>query len=67
MAVKSISIPIKEEVMKEIGYAAVYEGRSVNSHILFVLRGTIKAFETAHGKIKGDLDPAVSVNPAWKP
>ena len=45
MAIKNVSIRIEEEMLKKIGYVANYEGRSVNSHILVLIRENIKAFE----------------------
>ena len=63
MAVKSVSIRIEEEMLQKIGYVADYEGRSVNSHILVLVRDNIRAFETEHGKIDGRVDPAVNVKP----
>ncbi len=66
MAVKSVSIRIEEEMLQKIGFVADYEGRSVNSHILVLVRNDIKAFENEHGKIEGTIDPAVNVKPARK-
>ena len=45
MAVKSVSIRIEEEMLEKIGYVADFEGRSINSHILVLIRESIKAFE----------------------
>ena len=66
MATKSVSIRIEEEMLKKIGYVADYEGRSVNSHILVLVRENIKAFEAAHGKIEGNISPDVNVKPSKK-
>ena len=66
MAVKSLSIRIETEMLDKIGYVADYEGRSVNSHILVLVRENIKAFEEVHGKIEGDINPAVNVKPTRK-
>ena len=63
MAVKSVSIRIEEEMLDKIGYVASYEGRSVNSHILVLVRENIKAFESAHGKIRGEIPPDDNVKP----
>lgn len=38
MAIKSVSIRIEEEILKKIAYVADYEGRSVNSHVLVLIR-----------------------------
>jgi hypothetical protein len=66
MAVKSVSIRIEEEMLEKIGFVADYEGRSVNSHILVLVRENIAAFEKLHGKIEGDIHPDVNVKPSRK-
>ena len=66
MAVKSVSIRIEEEMLRKIGYVADYEGRSVNSHILVLIRENIKQFEEQNGKIEGDIDPNITVKPTRK-
>lgn len=60
MAIKSVSIRIEEEMLEKLGYVADYEGRSVNSHILVLIRENIKAFEQEHGEIDGTINPAVN-------
>ena len=66
MAIKSVSIRIEEEMIDKIGYVADYEGRSVNSHVLVLIRESIKKFEDAHGPINGDINPDVNVKPTRK-
>ena len=66
MAVKSVSIRIEEEMLKKIGYVADFEGRSVNSHILVLIRENIDLFEKKYGKIDGNISPAVNVKPSGK-
>ena len=66
MAIKSVSIRIEEEMLEKIGYVADYEGRSVNSHILVLIRNSINEYEAEHGKIEGDIRPEVNVKPARK-
>ena len=66
MSTKSVSIRIEEEMLKKIGFVADYEGRSVNSHILVLIRENIKAFEEKHGPITGDIQPDVNVKPSRK-
>lgn len=66
MAVKSVSIRIEEEMLRKIAYVADYEGRSVNSHVLVLIRESIKAFEEANGAIDGGINPDVNVKPARK-
>ncbi len=61
MAIKSLSVRIEEEMLEKLGYVADYEGRSVNSQILVLIRESIKKFEDANGKIKGSIDPDVNV------
>lgn len=66
MAIKSVSIRIEEEMLDKIGYIADYEGRSVNSHILVLIRDNIKAYEQEHGVIEGSIQPDVNVKPTRK-
>ena len=66
MAVKSVSIRIEQDMLDKIAYIADYEGRSVNSQILVLIRETIKAFEDANGTIDGNITPASNVKPTRK-
>lgn len=66
MAIKSVSIRIEEEMLEKLGFVADYEGRSVNSHILVLIRENINAFEQEHGEIDGTINPAVNVKPTRK-
>lgn len=66
MAVKSVSIRIEEEMLWKIGYVADFEGRSVNSHILVLIRENIEAFKRKYGKIEGDIPPDENVKPSGK-
>ena len=66
MAVKSVSIRIEEEMLDKLGYVADYEGRSVNSHVLVLIRENIAAFEAEHGIISGDIDSSLNVKPTRK-
>ena len=66
MAIKSVSIRIEEEMLNKIGYVADYEGRSVNSHVLVLIRENIKKFEEEHGSINGDINHDVNVKPTRK-
>ncbi len=66
MAIKSVSIRIEQEMLDKISYVAEYEGRSVNSHILVLIRDSIKAFEGANGAIEKDIQPDVNVKPSRK-
>ena len=42
MAVKSVSIRIEEEMLQKLGFVADYEGRSVNSQILVLVRENMR-------------------------
>ena len=66
MAIKSVSIRIEEEMLNKIAYIADYEGRSVNSQVLVLIRENIKAFEETNGTIAGDINPDVNVKPTRK-
>ena len=66
MAVKSVSIRIEEEMLNKIAYIADYEGRSVNSQVLVLIRENIKSFEQANGTIDGPVAPSSNVKPARK-
>ena len=66
MAIKSVSIRIEEEMLEKLGFVSDYEGRSVNSHILVLIRENIKAFEEANGSIEGNINPEVNVKPTRK-
>ncbi len=66
MAVKSVSIRIEEEMLEKLGYVADYEGRSINSHVLVLIRRDIKAFEEKHGAIEGPIRPDDNVKPPRK-
>ena len=66
MAVKSVSIRIEEEMLRKIGHIADYEGRSVNSQILVLIRNSIKEFETENGAIENAISPQVNVKPTRK-
>ncbi len=66
MAVKSVSIRIEQEMLDKIGFVAEYEGRSVNSHILVLIRENIKRYEEENGRIDGKIKPDVNVKPTRK-
>lgn len=66
MAVKSVSIRIEEEMLEKLGYVAEYEGRSLNSQILVLVRECIQKYETDHGGISGRVRPDVNVKPSGR-
>ncbi len=66
MATKSVSIRIEEEMLEKLDYVAAYEGRSMNSHVLVLIRQSIQTFEAQHGKIEGPILPDANVKPPKK-
>jgi hypothetical protein len=66
MAIKSVSIRIEEEMLDKLAYVADYEGRSVNSQVLVLIRENIKDFESANGVIDGNINPDSNVKPTRK-
>ena len=66
MAIKSVSIRIEEEMLNKLAYIADYEGRSVNSQVLVLIRQSIKSFEDENGFIDGDITPDSNVKPTRK-
>ena len=66
MAIKSVSIRIEEEMLNKLSHIADYEGRSVNSQVLVLIRQSIKTFEETNGPIDGTITPAVNVKPTRK-
>jgi rRNA processing protein Gar1 len=53
-------------MLDKIGHVADYEGRSVNSHILVLIRERIQAFESEHGAVEGTIRPDENVKPSRK-
>ena len=49
---KHLGIRIEDELHYKLRYIAKYEGRSVNSQILYLIRKKICEFECQNGKIK---------------
>lgn len=55
-------------MLQKIAYVADYEGRSVNSHILVLVRDSVKKFEEDNDKIMigQPIDRDENVKPAAK-
>jgi len=53
-------------MLEKIGYVADFEGRSINSHVLVLIRENIDAFEKKYGKIEGNIRPDENVKPSGK-
>ena len=49
---KSVSIRIDEKMLDKLHVVAAYEGRSVNSEVLILIREAIEKYEGQHGEIK---------------
>lgn len=64
MAVRSVSIRIEQEMLDKLSYVAEYEGRSLNSHILVLIRRDIQNFEKTWGPITGQIGKDVNVKPS---
>ena len=54
MSIKSVPIRIDEEMLNKLHVVADYEGRSLNSQVLILIRESIAAYEERHGKIGKD-------------
>jgi len=66
MAVKSLSIRIEEEMLAKLSFVAEYEGRSLNSHILVLIRNSIREHESKYEEIAGTVTPDNNVKPPRK-
>ena len=66
MAIKSVSIRIEKEMLEKLAFIADYEGRSVNNHILVLIRENIQKFEKEHDDIGGGIQPDLNVKPTRK-
>ena len=61
-----MSIRIEEEMLGKLSFVAEYEGRSLNSHILVLIRDSIKTHEEKFGSIAGEVTPDSNVKPTRK-
>lgn len=57
---------MEAEVLERTGYIAAFEGRSINSHVLVLIRENIPAFENRYGNIEGAVRPDINVKPSGK-
>ncbi len=53
-------------MLEKLGYVAEYEGRSLNSQILVLVRECIQKYEADHGEISGRVKPDVNVKPSGR-
>ncbi len=66
MNVKGVTIRFPQEMLDKLSYIADYEGRSVNSQVLVLVRESIVEFEEKHGKVQGTVSPEINVKPPRK-
>ena len=52
MMAKHISVRIEEELLEKLHVVSDYEGRSINRHILVLIRKDVEKYEAEHGKIE---------------
>lgn len=53
-------------MLNKLSFVAEYEGRSVNSHILVLIRDSIRKHEQEYGEIDGTVRPDFNVKPPRK-
>jgi len=53
-------------MLNKLARVADYEGRSLNSHILVLVRKSIQQHEAENGVIEGEIAPDTNVKPARK-
>lgn len=49
---KHVSVRIEEDLLQKLHVVSDYEGRSINRHILVLIRKDIERYEKEHGKIE---------------
>ena len=49
---KHVSVRIDDELLEKLHVVCDYEGRSINRHILVLIRKDIEKYEKEHGKIE---------------
>jgi len=57
MAVRSVSIRIEEAMLERLSTVAKYEGRSLNSHVLVLIRDSIQEHNALFDENSGCLFP----------
>ena len=66
MDVKGVTIRIEKAMLDKLSYVADYEGRSINSHVLALIRQDIAKHEKQHGVINGMIKPEENIKPVRK-
>ena len=51
---RHISVRMDDEMLKKLHVISEYEGRSINKHILVLIRKSIEQYEKEHGTIPTD-------------
>ena len=49
---RHIGFRIEPEMLEKLHTVAEYEGRSVNGHVLYLIRESVSRFEKEHGEIE---------------
>jgi hypothetical protein len=50
--IKSISIRMPEKLLEDLHYVAEYDGRSVNSQVVYLIRRCVADFKALHNDIE---------------
>ena len=66
MDVKGVTIRIERAMLDKLAYVADYQGRSINSHVLALIRHDIAQHEKEHGVIEGMIRPEENIKPVRK-
>lgn len=61
MAIKAFTTRMEEAMYEKLEYVAEFEGRSVNSELLVLVRERIEKHESKYGEITGEMNPEQSV------
>ena len=61
MAIKAFTTRMEDEMYNKLEHIADFEGRSVNSQLLVLVRQSIEQHEAKYGEIDGTVKPAQNV------
>ena len=54
MKSKHLGIHVEQDLHAKLKYIARYEGRSMNGHIIYLVKKCIREFEESNGRITAD-------------
>ena len=66
MDIRGVTIRIEKAMLDKLSYVADYQGRSINSHVLALIREDILQYERQHGIIDGTIKPELNIKPTRK-